>query len=381
MKITVQSGPFLNALSHAKKIVDKKNSIPVLKHLLLDAQESKLSMTSTDMEHSLTETIEASVEVPGKIAVLAHILSDIVQKIPAGSPVSLTADHEKNRILLTAGRSKFEIPCLPHDDFPKIGDKDFTHQFQIHSDGLKNLLSHTSFAASTEETRYHLQGVYFHADTSALQETSSDNQESEPYLCAAATDGHRLACYRVPAPEGADKLPGFILSAKTCDVLSKLFESRKDTLTVSLSDSQIQFQLDAIDFSARLVDADFPNYKGVIPQDNSINIDIETTPFIQALERVSAICDSKASGVRLKISDNELLMTTIDKEYGSADDVLDIDYTGSAVQVGFNHSYLKDVSHKISKKATFEIGDETTAVVMKDTDDTNALYVLMPMRL
>lgn len=380
MKITVQSGPFLNALSHAKKIVDKKNSIPVLKHLLLDAQDDRLLITSTDMEHSLTETIEASIEAPGKIAVLAHILSDIVQKIPAGSPITLSADEEKSRILLTAGRSKFEIPCLPHDDFPKIGDKDFTHRFEIHSDGLKNLLSHTSFAASTEETRYHLQGVYFHADTASLQ-GESDSEGGEPYLCAAATDGHRLACYRVPAPEGADKLPGFILSAKTCDVLSKLFESNKDTLTVSLSDSQIQFQLDTIDFSARLVDADFPNYKGVIPQDNSINIDIETTPFIQALERVSAICDSKASGVRLKVSNNELLMTTIDKEYGSADDVLDIDYTGNPVQVGFNHSYLKDVTHKISKTATFEIGDETSAVVMKDTDDVNALYVLMPMRL
>mgnify|MGYP003109558862 CR=1 FL=1 len=375
MRVTLKSDVFLDALSHAKKIVDKKSSIPILKHLLFKAEDAAVTLTSTDMEHSLTEVIPALVEERGKIAILAHILSDIVQKIPSGSDVTLTAEEGASRVILTSGRSKFEVACLSSEDFPKVGDKDLPHQFEIHSEGLKNLLSHTSFAASTEETRYHLQGVFFHSD----KEDSNDITDSN--LCAAATDGHRLACYRVPSPIGAENIPGFIISAKTSDVLGKLFESQKEMIQVSLSESQICFKMDQIELSARLVDADFPDYRAVIPQENSINISLKTDLFKQALERVSAVCDSKTSGVRLSLSDNEMHMTTIDKEYGSADDVLDISYAGTPIQIGFNHSYLRDISNKIANQATLEIGDSTSAIVMKDADDQNALYVLMPMRL
>lgn len=386
MKITLQSDIFLEALSHAKKIVDKKSSIPILKHLLLDARNEEVLITSTDMEHGLKEKVPAQVESEGTVAILAHILSDIIQKIPSGSEVTLTAEKDASRVLLTAGRAKFEVACLPHEDFPVVHNKDLPLTFEIHTQGLKNLLNHTSFAASTEETRYNLQGVYFHVDTSLSGEpntaaTSPEEDACETYLCAAATDGHRLACYRVPAPEGAESLPGFILSAKTCDVLSKLFDVNKETIRVSLSDSQVCFQFQKIDFTARLVDAEFPDYRAVIPKENFINIDVATDAFKQALERVSAVCDSKSSGVRLKIADNELLMTTIDKEYGSADDVLDIHYQGDPLHIGFNHAYLRDISQKIPNKATFQIGDTASATVMKDAEDQNALYVLMPMRL
>lgn len=376
MRVTLKSDIFFEALSHAKRISDKKSSVPILKHLLFKAEEGGVVLTSTDMEHSLTERLPAVVEQTGESAILAHILSDIVQKIPPHSDLTLTLEEAAQRVVLTTGRSKFEVACLPAEEFPKVYDKDLPHAFELHSEGLKNLLAHTSFAASTEETRYHLQGVYFHSGSG-----SDATDTGDPSLCAAATDGHRLACYRIPGPEGAEAIPGFILSLKTTEILSKLFESRQQMLKVSLSESQVCFDMEGTHLTARLVDADFPDYQTVIPRDNPIRVSLQTEELKQALERVSAMCDSKASGVMLSFSENELLMTTMDKEYGSADDVLDIEYKGDPIQIGFNHSYLKEIAHKISTCAMFEIGDHTSAIVIKDGEDDKALYVLMPMRL
>lgn len=377
MKVTVEKAPLLDALQYAKKIIDKKAAIPVLRHSLLETKEDRILLTSTDMEHTLSDSIPAKIDVPGQLAIPTHVLSDIILKISTKTLISLSVDADKNRLVITADRSKFQIPYLPFEDFPKNGVQNFTHQFKIHGEGFLNLLSHTSFAASSEETRYHLQGVYFHSDVS----DSEEGQPADSQFCSAATDGHRLACYRIPSPEGADNLPGFILSSKTCDVLTKLLQKKHEMVEVSLSDSQIRFHFEDLDFLARLVDAEFPDYKSVIPMENPFIIDVETESFKQALERVTAVCDSRPSAVSFKASDNKLSLTTANKEYGSADDVLDIDYSGSDVIVGFNHAYLKDVTDKIQTKATFNIGDETSAVVIRDHDDKNALYVLMPMRL
>ena len=370
MKLTVERNAFLKALSHGHSVVERRTTLPILSHILLSADGVNIKMTATDLELSIVESVSAIVKEPGKTAVPAHMLHDIVRKFPDGCSILMELDKANNHLHISSGKSNFNLPCLPAEDFPAINTVDLPHKFKISAKKLLHLIERTKFAMSTEETRYFLNGIYMHIH--------GDNE-----LRAAATDGHRLARASMPLPEGAKGMPGIIISRKTVAEISKLLTDCPDGLEVSVSENQICFKMLTAVLTARLIDGKYPNYEDAIPSANSNIVYLHIKPFSQAVDRVATISASeKTPGIRAIIKDGKITLSAANNNSGNADEEIEIEYQGDDVDIGFNSRYLLDVAQQIDgEEAQILMSDGASPVIIKSSNDDSALYVLMPMRV
>ena len=215
MKVTVERAQLLKSLGHVHRVVERRNTIPILANVLLRAERSKLSLKATDLDLEVNETIAADVSPAGAITVPAHMFYDIVRKLPEGSQIIVEATGDRGVLTIRAGRSRFTLQTLPESDFPDLNAGDMTHSFRLQSAELKRMIDKTQFAISTEETRYYLNGIYLHTASGAQGET----------LRAVATDGHRLAQFEIPLPSGAAGMPGVIIPRKTVGEVQRLLDS------------------------------------------------------------------------------------------------------------------------------------------------------------
>ena len=212
MKATIERATLLKGLSHVQSVVERRNTIPILSNVLLEANGSgTLRLMATDLDLQIDETIAAAVDQPGATTISAHTLFDIVRKLPEGSQVELSA--AEGRIQVVAGRARFTLATLPRDDFPVIAEGELPTVFELPAETLKQIIDKTRFAISTEETRYYLNGIFLHVA-----------DEATPVLKAAATDGHRLARVTMPRPDGAEKMPDVIVPRKCVAELRKLLD-------------------------------------------------------------------------------------------------------------------------------------------------------------
>ena len=214
-----------------------------------------LSMTTTDMDLEINESVAANVSSGGATTAPAHTLHDIVRKLPDGSDVELELNSEGTQMTVKAGRSQFKLSCLPIEDFPQIGAGDLPTSIALPAGDLRALIDRTRFAMSTEETRYYLNGIYFHPA----------DQEGVNVLRAVATDGHRLAQFEMPLPEGANDMPGVIIPRKAIGELRKLIDEAADVIKIELSEAKIRFSFDHVVLTSKLIDGTFPDYQRVIP--------------------------------------------------------------------------------------------------------------------
>src|ERR1700690_4194632 len=205
MKVTVERAELLKSLGHVHRVVERRNTIPILANVLIKAERGKLSMKATDLDLEVIETIAAEVGPGGATTVPAHMFYEIVRKLPEGAQIVLEASGDRAVLTIRAGRSRFTLQTLPESDFPDIAAGDMSHKFVLAAADLKRLIEKTQFAISTEETRYYLNGIYLHTAGTAKSGT----------LRAVATDGHRLAQVELPLPEGAAGMPGIIVPRKT----------------------------------------------------------------------------------------------------------------------------------------------------------------------
>lgn len=370
MKITLDKNIFLNALNQAGGIVERKHTMPILAHILLQVKDHSLMMSSTDLDISLVETFPVTVEEGGKVAVPAHLLNEIVRKLP-DQPVYLTRTN--GQVVLECGASKFNISCLNGDDFPAIGNGDsYAFKFTIKAWELRYLIDKTKFAMSMEETRYNLNGICLHVTES----------KGEVVLRAAATDSHRLACAQVQVPEGAESMPSIILSRKTVLELSKFLEKHEGDIQVALSGFQACFKAGDSFMSSRLIDGTFPDYERLIPYDNQKIVVADKKQFLEAVERVSLISFDKMRPIKLNIHDNRIDISAPSSEFGSAKESVDAQYSAEPLDIGFNGRYLMDLAH-ISSEGQVEIRlqDSATAALITDVGDDASLTILMPMRV
>jgi DNA polymerase-3 subunit beta len=263
MKATIERATLLKGLGHVHSVVERRNTIPILSNVLIEAEEQGgLRLMATDLDLQINETVEAEVGEAGATTVPAHTLFDIVRKMPEGSQVELIA--AEGRMQVNAGRARFTLSTLPRDDFPVIAEGDLPTAFELPAATLKQIIDKTRFAISTEETRYYLNGIYLHV---------SDGEPlgggvNQPVLKAAATDGHRLARVTVPRPDGASGMPGVIIPRKCVAELRKLLDELDGTVQVSLSESKIRFGLGNAVLTSKLIDGTFPDYSRVIPTAN-----------------------------------------------------------------------------------------------------------------
>ncbi|MBB3035151.1 DNA polymerase III subunit beta [Alteriqipengyuania lutimaris] len=375
MKATIERATLLRSLSHVQSVVERRNTIPILSNVLIDADEGGgVKVMATDLDLQVVETMTAaSVESGGAITVSAHLLFDIARKLPDGSQVSLeTAD---NRMTVKAGRSRFQLPTLPRDDFPVIVEGELPTSFELPARELAELIDRTRFAISTEETRYYLNGIFLHV-----------SDEARPVLKAAATDGHRLARYTIDRPEGADGMPDVIVPRKAVAELRKLLEEALDSnVQVDLSASKIRFALGGeggVVLTSKLIDGTFPDYSRVIPTGNDKLLRLDPKAFYEGVDRVATIATEKTRAVKMGLDADKVTLSVTSPDNGTAAEEIAAEYKSDGFEIGFNANYLKDILSQIdSDMVELHLADAGAPTLIRRDENSPALYVLMPMRV
>ena len=375
MKATIERATLLRCLSHVQSVVERRNTIPILSNVLIDASDGgSVKVMATDLDLQVVETMSASsVDQPGAITVSAHLLFDIARKLPEGSQVSLTTND--NRLEIKAGRSNFKLPTLPRDDFPVIVEGDLPTSFELPARLLAELIDRTRFAISTEETRYYLNGIFLHV-----------TDEDEPLLKAAATDGHRLARFTLPRPEGAAGMPDVIVPRKAVGELRKLLEEALDgNVLIDLSASKIRFTLGGeggVVLTSKLIDGTFPDYSRVIPTANDKLLKVDPKLFFSGVDRVATIATEKTRAVKIGLDNDRVTLSVTSPDNGTAAEELAADYKAEGLEIGFNANYLKDILGQIDAETVeLHLADAGAPTLIRENEKARALYVLMPMRV
>ena len=371
MKLTIERAALLKSLGHVQSVVERRNTIPILSNVKLEAGDGAMRLNATDMDLDIVEEAVADVATPGATTVSAHTLYDIVRKLPDGAQVNIDGGGG-GQVILSAGRSRFTLASLSIDEFPVLSGGELPHQFTVTAAELRGLIDRTRFAISTEETRYYLNGIYLH----------EADRDGTAMLRAVATDGHRLASVEISLPAGAEGMPGVIVPRKAVAELRKLIDESGDEVAVSLSESKIRFAFDDAVLTSKLIDGTFPDYQRVIPEGNDKVMEVDCGVFAEAVDRVSAISSEKSRAIKLSLDGGTLVLSASSPEHGSATEELEVAYDGDLLEIGFNSAYLLDVTRQIEgETARFTMADSASPTVMQETDDASALYVLMPMRV
>ncbi|MGI9373800.1 MAG: DNA polymerase III subunit beta [Hyphomicrobiales bacterium] len=368
MRVTIERAALLKALNHVQSVVERRNTIPILSNVLIKAEGDGVRLSATDLDIEVVETSPAEVGQAGATTAPAHMLYDIVRKLPDGAQLEISQGPDENRISIFAGRSRFSLAALPPEDFPDLAAGAMSHEFSLAAEELKALIDKTRFAISTEETRYYLNGIYLHAVDDMLR--------------AVATDGHRLAQVQLPLPEGASGMPGAIVPRKTVLELAKLAEDSEGTVEIAMSEAKIRFSVGPVVLTSKLIDGTFPDYERVIPKDNDKRLEVDTKLFAQAVDRVSTISSDKGRAVKLNLETDRIILTVNNPDSGSAEEELAATYASDPIEVGFNSRYLLDIASQFNgDSAHFELADAGSPTVVRDAGDETALFVLMPMRV
>ncbi|MDT3684929.1 MAG: DNA polymerase III subunit beta [Pseudorhodoplanes sp.] len=372
MKVTVERAQLLKSLGHVHRVVERRNTIPILANVLIRSEKSKLALKATDLDLEVSETVAADAGPGGSTTVPAHMIYDIVRKLPDGAQVVLESTGDRAMLTIRAGRSRFTLQTLPESDFPDLNAGEMTHKFTLPAADLKRMIDKTQFAISTEETRYYLNGIYLHAAASGKNET----------LRAVATDGHRLAQYEITLPAGAKGMPGIIVPRKTVGEVQRLIEDNEAEIGIELSQAKIRFTIGDVVLTSKLIDGTFPDYARVIPLGNDKELRVDKNEFEHAVDRVSTVSSERGRAVKLSLANGKLTLSVTNPDSGSATEEIEVEYEADPLDIGFNSRYLLDIASQIEgETALLKLSDPGSPTLIQDKDAKGALYVLMPMRV
>ncbi|MGE0595646.1 MAG: DNA polymerase III subunit beta [Hyphomonadaceae bacterium] len=373
MRLTIERSALLKALNHVQSVVERRNTIPILSNVLISAQGDTVKLTATDLDIEIAEQAPAEVERAGATTAPANYLYDFIRKLPEGTPIRFDVSGDDPRLFISAGKSKLHLPVLPAGDFPSMPSDGFETRFEIEPTDLARLVDKTRFAISTEETRYYLNGIFFH---------SVAGSSGEAMLRAVATDGHRLALADASAPKGAQGMPGVIVPRKTINELKRLLDDAADLVEVAVSPQKIRFALGDAVLTSKLIDGSFPEYARVIPKSNAKKLKLDNKVFAEAVDRVATVSAERSRSVRLAIEKGKVTLTVNNPDAGVATEDIAADYGDDSLEIGFNARYLLDVAGQIEgQEALFELADSGSPTLVRDEADELALYVLMPLRV
>ena len=372
MKFTIERAKLLKTLSHVQSIVEKRNTIPVLSNVRIEAMEDGISFKATDMDTEITEIADAKTAETGATTAPAHMLYDIVRKLSDGSQVEITFPDDKGQLTIASGRSKFSLSTIGVEDFPVISGDKLPTSFVMPRDELKDVIDRTQFAVSTEETRYYLNGIYVHAK----QEGASN------VLRVVATDGHRLACVESPLPQGAENMAGVIIPRKTVTEIRKLLDDTSvENVNIEISENKVRFNLEDVTLTSKLIDGTYPDYERVIPTDNDKNLELNVKELAAAVDRVSVVAE-RTRAIKMLTHENRVTITTSSPDLGSASEDLEAKYENESLEIGYNFRYLLDILAEVKGDTVrISFADAASPSVIHDTSDASAIYVLMPMRV
>ncbi|MSP68043.1 MAG: DNA polymerase III subunit beta [Alphaproteobacteria bacterium] len=373
MKFTIERALLLRSLAHVQNVVERRNTIPILSNVRVEAENATLALAATDMDLAVVDRVPADVAQAGATTAPAHTLYDIVRKLPEGAQVEFDHRGDTQRLTIRAGRSRFQLAVLPTEEFPAVGDDGLGAGFMLAAEHLRYLIDKTRFAISTEETRYYLNGIYLHAVGSG----------AGTRLRAVATDGHRLARAEVPAPDGVlPSMPGVIVPRKTVQELRKLVEDGEAMVNVALSPAKIRFGLESTVVTSKLIDGTFPDYERVIPTGNDKMLTVERAAFQEAVDRVSTISSDKGRAIKLVLERERVLLSATSPDSGTAEEEVPATFSGARLEIGFNSRYLLDITQQMAGDSVeMMIADGASPTLIRGAGDEGTLYVLMPMRV
>ena len=371
MKFKISRLNFFKTLSHLQGIVDKKNSLPILANILIEAKNNRLILSSTDMDISIIEKIDCNVSEEGATTINSQILYDIVRKIDDNAEIEIISNNGK-LLTLRAQGSRFSLACLPKEDYPIIDQENNGIKIKLNSKIFYKLIDKTKFAISNEETRYFLNGLYF----------SVANEDNKNLVTLVGTDGHRLAKFSYNIDYDIDQISGVIIPKKTIYELSKLLSEVDKEIEIFISTNKIVFIIDEIVFISKLIDGSFPDYKRVIPKNNLNILKIEREKLLSAVDRVSTIANEKSPVIKFKLFENILNLNTVNNESSTASEDININYSGDEIEIGFNSKYIMDIVNNLEDdEICIYLKDNTSPITTQENSNNNLVYVLMPMRV
>lgn len=362
MKLTIERNALINVLKHTTGVVEKRNTIPVLSNILINANPEEVAFVATDTEIEINECVTADVEETGSVTIPAQTLFDIVRKLNTDEVTIKTEDN--GQVSVCSGRSKFMLSTLPVEDFPIMGSNNWRDVFSISAIDFASMIDRVKFAMSVDDGRYYLTGVYIHSSGALLK--------------CVATDGHRLAVCEHDKPEGFELENGVIIPRKTIGEVQKILAETNGDITVSINPNKIGFMIGDIFIQSKLIDGTYPDYERVIPQGNDNLLTVDVASFVSAVDRVSIVSNEKTRAIKIELMPNELSLSS-GSNGSNAKDTIDATFEGEPMDIGFNSKYLLEIMQQIGAKDTsIMLGSSGNPAVIKDG---NALFVLMPMRV
>ncbi|MGE0763227.1 MAG: DNA polymerase III subunit beta [Bdellovibrionales bacterium] len=376
MKIKIDKQDFVDLIGRAQNIVEKRNTMPVLVNVLLDAQGDFLQVFATDLEVSLTDQMPAEIIQPGKVVVNARSLFDIIKELPEGQ-VQLEK-KENNWLRITQNKALFNIVGISPDEypvFPTFSTKDFV---VVETEMLREMIEKTIYSVSTDETRYHLNGVFFEKQM---------DKDGVSYRMVA-TDGHRLSLIDrktkgdMSASIGKSPTQGVIIPRKGLHELRKLLDNAGETVDMAIEGSQLIVRSSSAVLMVRLIEGKYPNYQQLIPQNLRENLLVNRAMLLSSLKRVSLLSNAKSRGVTLNLSKGKMEITSNNPELGDAKEEIEVDYTGRDMKIGFNARYILEVLTSMNEDLVqIEFNDQLSPGLVRPHKDKSYTCVVMPMRI
>ena len=370
MEFRIAKDEFLKGLSVAQSVVEKRNTMPILSHILIRGGGGQLQLVATDLEVGVSARISADVASNGALSLNAKKLYDIVKELPEGEVKVRGGDGFK--VEISSGRSRFNIMGLDPEDFPQVQEFPDAAYFSMPSAVLGDMIAKTIFAVSTDETRFNLNGIYVERGGKGLR--------------LVATDGHRLSLVEreVDNIEQFNLAKGVIVPRKGFAELRKYLDGGQ--IEIGFSGSNCIVRKEGLVITMRLIDGEFPDYKVVIPKGSEKKVFVDRVAFTDALRRVSLLSPEKFKGVKLSVGSGALRVSSSNPELGDANEEIDAEYGGSALDIGFNARYILEVMGEIGTEKVFvglndEVSQGVFSPVAEGGQDATYVNVVMPMRI
>ena len=369
MQFTIKRDALLKSLTLVQGIIEKKNTLPILSNVMLEAKEGKLAIIATDLDLVFYDELsEIKIIREGATTTSATILYDILRKISGNSDIKFDLKSE-NKLNLITDNSDFNLLCLPIDNFPNFADDFENDEISFNKSKLLSLLTKTKISISNDDTRHYLNGIYLHL---------TESQE-RTYLTGVATDSHRLSSCSIEVDKGKIFNP-IILPKKTVFQLCNLLVDTNEKVLVKTSDNKIQFKIGKTKLTSKV--GKFPDYRKVVPSNNDKTLTVTSSDFVQAIERVITVSLDRKEGVKLNISKDNIKFSVNSTNSGEGNEVIKSNFTGEEMTVSFNSKYLTDIASEIEdKNLKINLKDPISPVLIEDMSDKNSYYVVMPMKI
>lgn len=368
MQFEVEKTTLLKALSQVNGAVEKKNTIPVLQNIKLEAQNGKVILSATDMDILVTSSFETTMESNGSTTIPSQMFYDIVRKISDKKPLKLSQE-DPSSLQISSGRSKYNLPCIDASEFPSLAEGEIGEETEINGIDLAKMIDKTRFAISNDETRYYLNGLF-------LQAVKLDDGFE---LRCVATDGHRLAVSKSKS-ESVKSEFGIILPKKSVNEIRRIIDGQ-ESIKIAVSKAKIKISAEQTMILSKLIDGEFPDYDKVLPKNNDQIATIEKKSLFDSVDRVSTIAADKHKSVKMSVADDKITLQINANDGSYAHEEVDVKYGGDKVEIGFNSRYLLDVIGQVDKDEMLMKFKDSNSPALVEAEDFNAVYVIMPVRI